>query len=80
MGLDLAPKDLTEPEEEEPEGTESEQPPRPRRDPKPDDGRPRPSKENAAALQAALGDVGQFLDRELKNTGERIGIPPHRVD
>lgn len=86
IGLDLAPMDPPEPEEEEseeevPRGAEPRRPPpRPTRTPAPDDGRSRPSKESAAAFQAISGDVSQFVDRELKSTAERIGPPPRRME
>ncbi|MDQ2970811.1 MAG: hypothetical protein M3R62_15260 [Acidobacteriota bacterium] len=48
--------------------------------PKEDKDRPHPSAEAAAASQAMTGGMNEYLDRELKSSGDRIGSAPDVLD
>lgn len=77
LGFDLAPQSGQPPAEGEPSGETAE--------PAPpaagaDGTRARPSAEAQAAFSGTRAAVSQFLDRELKSGGERIGVPPPQLE
>ncbi|MDQ5870943.1 MAG: alpha/beta hydrolase [Acidobacteriota bacterium] len=77
LGFDLAPKNAEPPADGATSGETAESAPF---DLNAESARARPSAEAQAAFQGVRAAVSQFLDRELKSAGERIGAPPPQLE
>lgn len=78
LGVELAPKENTDAISVEATPAETDDPPQ--FDLTIHKERSRPSAEASAALRPILGDVSQFLDRELKSSEEQISLSSPRLE
>lgn len=78
LGIDLVPEKFDFSIPEEPPSGESDDPPEIKPPERLD--RDAPTKEATAAFEAISGNLGAYLDREIKSTREHVGAPPPALE